>query len=124
MRAESETFLATEQDDYFRPDDVCAAPDGRLYVSDWYDGGVGGHAYNNPDQGRIFALVPKGGKLSRREKPGPYANVPDAVEGLKSPNLATQYLARERLLAEGAKAVPALAAMLNESEPNYRARAL
>ena len=124
MIASSEDFLSSERDDYFRPDDVCAAPDGRLYVSDWYDGGVGGHAYNNPDQGRIFMLVPKSRKLSRREKPGPYANVADAIEGLKSPNLATQYLARERLLAEGPESVPALRELLADSEPNNRARAL
>ena len=77
-------------------------------MSDWYDGGVGGHGYNNPDQGRIFLLKPKGKQLARREKPGPYANVADAIEGLKSPNLATQFLARERLLAERRQSVPAL----------------
>ena len=42
----------------------------------------------------------------------PYDNIPDAIEGLKSPNLATQFLARERLLAEGQKSVPALKALL------------
>jgi putative membrane-bound dehydrogenase-like protein len=124
MTASSEVFLSNEGDDYFRPDDVCAAPDGRLYVSDWYDGGVGGHAYNNPDQGRIFMLVPAGRKLSRHEKPGPYKNVADAIEGLKSPNLATQYLARERLLTAGAASVPALRELLTDAEPNFRARAL
>ncbi len=72
MQATSEVFLSNEGDNYFRPDDICAAPDGRLYVSDWYDGGVGGHGYNNPDQGRIFLLVPKGKKLARADKPGPY----------------------------------------------------
>ena len=50
MAATSEVFLSNEGDNYFRPDDICAAPDGRLYVSDWYDGGVGGHGYNI-DQG-------------------------------------------------------------------------
>ncbi len=123
-RATSETFLSNSGDDYFRPDDVCAAPDGRLYVSDWYDGGVGGHGYNNPDQGRIFALAPAGQKLERHEKPGPYDNVADAIEGLKSPNLATQYLARQRLLDAGQGSVAALRQLLEHKEPNYRARAL
>jgi putative membrane-bound dehydrogenase-like protein len=123
MRATSEVFLTNEGDNYFRPDDICAGPDGRLYVSDWYDGGVGGHGYNNPLQGRIFLLRPAGKQLSRHEKPGPYANIADAIEGLKSPNLATQFLARERLLAEGPKSVPALAALLSDAEPNDRARA-
>ena len=69
-------------------------------------------------------LTPSGKKLKRREKPGPYASVADAIEGLKSPNLATQFLARERLLAEGAQPAPTLAEVLVDAEPNYRARAL
>ncbi len=124
MAATSEVFLSNEGDNYFRPDDICAGPDGALYVSDWYDGGVGGHGYNNPDQGRIFLLKPKGKQLKRREKPGPYATVEGAIEGLKSPNLATQFLARERLLAGGAKSEAALVKLLDDAEPNYRARAL
>ncbi|HEY2882582.1 MAG TPA: PVC-type heme-binding CxxCH protein, partial [Pirellulales bacterium] len=120
----SKEILLTAGDRYFRPDDICAAPDGSLFVSDWYDGSVGGHAYNNPDQGRIFLLRPKGKPLVRHEKPGPYNNKEDALEGLKSPNLATQYLARERLLAEGEKSIPYLTRLLADGEPNFAARAL
>lgn len=124
MRATSEVFLSNQGDNYFRPDDICAGPDGRLFVSDWYDGGVGGHGYNNPDQGRIFVLSPKGRKLTRKDKPGPYANTADAIEGLKSPNLATQFLARQRLLADGQQSVPKLVALLKAEDPNVQARAL
>jgi putative membrane-bound dehydrogenase-like protein len=124
MTATSEVLLSNEGDNYFRPDDICAAPDGRLYVSDWYDGGVGGHGYNNPDQGRIFQLVPAGKKLARRDKPGPYADVADAIEGLKSPNLATQFLAREKLLSDGQASLPVLKLLLADAEPNNRARTL
>ena len=123
-KATSRNFLTTNGDNYFRPDDICVAPDGSLLVSDWYDGGVGGHAYNNPTQGRIFRLVPKDKKLTRIGKPGPYANVADAIEGLKNPNLATQFLARERLLKEDLKSVPALRKLLADAEPNFRARAM
>jgi putative membrane-bound dehydrogenase-like protein len=124
MQATSENLVTTAGDSYFRPDDICAAPDGSLYISDWYDGGVGGHAYNDPDRGRIFRLRPAGKKLLRTGKPGPYATIPDAIEGLKSPNLATQFLAREKLLAEGQTSIPALISLLAHDEPNYRARAL
>ncbi|MBX7166121.1 MAG: HEAT repeat domain-containing protein [Pirellulales bacterium] len=127
QRAASRTFLTSEGDDYFRPDDVCTAPDGSVYVSDWYDGGVGGHAYNNPDQGRIFVVRPRGKSLARREQPGPYASVADAVVALASPNLATQFLARERLLAEPQTSVPALLELIanqRESRPDVAARAL
>ena len=123
MQATSEVML-TSKDSYFRPDDVCAGPDGSLYVADWYDGAVGGHAYNNPDQGRIFVMRPRGSDLQRKDRPGPYDNVVDAVEGLRSPNLATQFLARERLLAEGQASVPKVAQLLTHDDPNIRARAL
>ncbi|MCL6501938.1 MAG: c-type cytochrome [Pirellulales bacterium] len=123
-RATSEVILTTVGDGYFRPDDVCVHPDGSVYISDWYDGGVGGHAYNNPDQGRIFVLRPAGKRLQPVAPPGPYHTIDEALAGLKSPNLATQYLARERLLAEGQDSVPALVRLLDDTEPNYRARAL
>jgi putative membrane-bound dehydrogenase-like protein len=124
MTATSEIFMTSEGDNYFRPDDICAAPDGSLYVSDWYDGGVGGHAYNDPERGRIYRLTPKSGLPGRQEKPGPYATIEDAIEGLKSVNLATQYLAREKLLADGENSIAALKKLLGSEEPNYRARAL
>jgi putative membrane-bound dehydrogenase-like protein len=124
MTATSEVFLTSQGDNYFRPDDICAAPDGSLYVSDWYDGGVGGHGYNDPDRGRIYRLTPKDSKLARKEKPGPYTTIDDAIEGLKSVNLATQYLARQRLLAEGEKSIAALKKLVQSDEPNFKARAL
>jgi putative membrane-bound dehydrogenase-like protein len=125
MTATSEVFMTSAGDNYFRPDDICAAPDGSLYVSDWYDGGVGGHAYNDPNRGRIYRLTPKGKKLARKEKPGPYTSTADAIEGLKSVNLATQYLAREKLLADGERSIAALTAVFEgDKEPNYQARAL
>ncbi|HXT58882.1 MAG TPA: PVC-type heme-binding CxxCH protein [Pirellulales bacterium] len=124
QQATSRVWISSKDDGYFRPDDICAAPDGSLYVSDWYDGGVGGHAYNDPNRGRIFLVRPSGKKLDRVGKPGPYQNIADAIEGLKSPNLATQYLARERLLAEGQASVPALKALLTADDPDFRARAL
>lgn len=124
MTATSRNIVTTDGDSYFRPDDICTAPDGSLYISDWYDGGVGGHAYNDPNRGRIFLVRPEGKKLTRIGKPGPYTMIDEAIEGLKSPNLATQYLARERLLAEGQKSVPALKKLIAGTEPNDKARAL
>src|SRR5205807_67426 len=35
---------------WFRPADVCAAPDGSLFVTDWYDPGVGGHGQRDLDR--------------------------------------------------------------------------
>lgn len=116
--------IISSADNYFRPDDVCVAPDGSCYVNDWYDGGVGGHAYNDPTRGRIYRMTPAGKKLSRKEKPGPYTNDADAVVALGSPNLATTFLARERLLSSGMRAVPALEKLVAGDDRNVRARAL
>lgn len=122
--ATSEDILTSDGDRYFRPDDVCVHPDGSIYVADWYDGGVGGHAYNDPDRGRIFVLRPQGKAVARSETPGPYQNVAAAIDGLKSPNLATQYLAREKLISAGDAALPQLNELLESNEDRYRARAL
>src|SRR5204863_2350811 len=46
------------RDNWFRPSDVCIAPDGSLFISDWYDPGVGGHNQQEVDKGRIFRYYP------------------------------------------------------------------
>jgi putative heme-binding domain-containing protein len=116
--------IVTSSDNYFRPIDPCVAPDGSLYVTDWYDGGVGGHAYNDPTRGRIYRITPTEKKPSRKEKPGPYTSDADAIAALASPNHATTFLARERLLASGEKAIPQLASLLASGDRILRARAL
>ncbi len=123
-RATAEVVLGSEGDSHYRPVDVCTAPDGSVYVADWYDRGVGGHNYDQRRLGRIFRLVPKDKTLTRVGKPGPYSTVADAIEGLKNPNLATQYLAREKLLAAGDEAVPALLKLKDHEDANFWARGL
>ena len=54
----------TKKNNWFRPVDVCTAPDGSLFVTDWYDPGVGGHAQRDTDRGRVFRVAPKGSKYS------------------------------------------------------------
>jgi putative membrane-bound dehydrogenase-like protein len=55
-------ILLTSRDNWFRPSDVCVAPDGSIFVADWYDRGVGGHGMGDPFDGRIYRLTPKGHK--------------------------------------------------------------
>ena len=43
MTATSEVFMTSEGDNYFRPDDICAAPDGGLYVPETFPHFVPGH---------------------------------------------------------------------------------
>jgi putative membrane-bound dehydrogenase-like protein len=116
--------IVTNTDPYFRPVDPCVAPDGSIYVTDWYDGGVGGHAYNDPERGRIYRIVPKGKKLVRQHKPGPYDNDADALVALGSPNHATLWHARERLLQSGQAALAGLTQLASGSDRTLKARAL
>ena len=57
-------LLRGTTDKQFRPSDLCAAPDGSLIVSDWYDPQVGGHGMQDnkyPNMhGRIYRVAPPG----------------------------------------------------------------
>jgi glucose/arabinose dehydrogenase len=50
--------MKNETDQWFRPADVCVAPDGSLIVADWYDPGVGGHQAGDLTRGRIYRIAP------------------------------------------------------------------
>jgi putative membrane-bound dehydrogenase-like protein len=50
--------MVTTTDNWFRPSDVCVAPDGSLFIADWYDPGVGGHGMGDTKRGRIFRVAP------------------------------------------------------------------
>jgi len=116
--------IITNSDPYFRPVDPCVAPDGSLYLTDWYDGGVGGHAYNDPQRGRIYRITPASGRLKTDHQPGPYTTDAQAFAALASPNHATTFLARERLLESGPAALPGLARLAGGTDRTLKARAL
>ena len=110
-------------DNWFRPSDVCVAPDGSLFIADWYDPGVGGHQVGDLTRGRIFRVTTKG-----HEK---YAissidlNSPEgAIKALQSPNLSTRYLAWEKLHGWGEKAISVLVRLFHSDNTRFRARAL
>jgi len=56
--------MVTSTDTWFRPSDICVAPDGSVFISDWYDPGVGGHGMGDTTRGRIYRLAPVGNKPS------------------------------------------------------------
>ena len=119
-------------DKWCRPDDVCVAPDGSLYVSDWYDPGVGGHNTNDTGAkshdwtkltGRIYRVAPTGYKPSVPELN--LDTIPGQIAALESPNLARRYLGYTKLAAGGDAATKALSEVFATSKNVFfRARAL
>src|SRR5690606_28957196 len=105
---------------WFRPADVCVAPDGSLIVADWYDPGVGGHQAGDQQKGRIYRVAPKGSKYNIPKQD--YSNPEGAIRALQNPNLAVRYLAWQALTGFGKEAVPVLEKMWS-SDPNPRMRA-
>jgi putative membrane-bound dehydrogenase-like protein len=119
--------LIKATDSWFRPSDVCVAPDGSVFVCDWYDPGVGGHATGDKNaaklRGRIYRLAPQGFKPSQPKKLD-LDSVEGQVAALSSPNLATRYLGYTKLAAGGDKALGALQDLWKNANPRLRARAL
>ena len=110
-------------DNWFRPSDACVAPDGSLFISDWYDPGVGGHQVKDFARGRIFRITPKAHKGYKIPLPD-FSSAKGAVTALQSPNLSTRYLAWQKLNSMGEAAAPALEKLYASENSRFRARAL
>jgi putative membrane-bound dehydrogenase-like protein len=116
--------MATSSDSWFRPSDVCVAPDGAIFVCDWYDPGVGGHNIRDFNQGRIYRIAPKGNKPS---VPAVDLASDDGIRAaLRSPNLAVRYMAMTKLEnMDKERALEILTpAVTQKKDPVLRARAL
>lgn len=119
--AKIENIAVGEFDRWFRPADVCVAPDGSLFISDWYDPGVGGHNMEDMERGRLFRVAPPGTKYQIPKFD--FSTPAGAVEALHSPSNSVRYLAYKALQAFGTNAENELNKMSNESNPRMRARA-
>jgi len=109
-------------DPWFRPTDVCVAPDGAVFISDWYDPGVGGHRVVDLKRGRIYRLAPAGNKP---QKVAVEVTTPAGVaEAFASPAQSVRYLAYTALKEQGEKALPLLQSIDRANDPILRARAL
>ena len=116
-------ILEGARDKWFRPSDVCVAPDGSLIVADWYDPGVGGHRMGDIDMGRLFRVAPP--KTKYVAPKFDFKTTAGAIAALRNPNLEARYLAWTALHAMQAQAEPALLELYKSSEDSrYRARAL
>ena len=120
--AEMVNILYGARDKWFRPSDVCVAPDGSLFVADWSDPGVGGHGMRDLDGGRIFRVATPGSKYSVPKID--LSTADGAAKALTNPNGEVRYLAWNALHEMGVKAVPALEALWKGDNSRHRARAL
>jgi len=81
-----------ESGEWFRPSDVCVGPGGDVYVCDWYDPGVGGHAAGDRKAyGRILCIRPAGTPVVR--PPALDLMTPEGLsDARKSPAVAVRWL--------------------------------
>ncbi len=101
--------LVKSKDKWFRPDDVTTAPDGSLFISDWYDGGVGGHKAEDIARGRIYRLSTAPDYKAVAIDP---LTEDGAAEGILSGNMDLFYQSWQKLHSMGKAAQPLLTELI------------
>ncbi len=121
-KAEIVPVLQGQKDQWFRPSDVCVAPDGSLMIADWYDPGVGGHQVGDLERGRIYRVAPP---KTEYKIPAVDVSTPQgAATALLSANAATRYLGWVALNSFSEKSEEPLLKIWNSDNSRNRARAL
>lgn len=120
--ARSIDLLRSTKDQWFRPVDVAAAPDGSIFVADWYDPIVGGAAAGDHEKGRIFRIAPP-------KHPYPTGQVTlstleTAIDQLGNPNMAVQYAAWMKLYSVGYEGEELLRQAFSTGTNRVKARVL
>jgi len=116
--------LLSSSDRWFRPSDVAVAPDGSLFVADFYNHIAGGRDLSQPLRGRIYRLIPRGHDGSYRVPPLNLATPGGLIEALGSPNLARRARAILRIKELGPEALPVLVPHAKSPDRVLRARVL
>jgi putative membrane-bound dehydrogenase-like protein len=113
----------SQRDNWFRPSDVCVAPDGSLFIADWYDPGVGGHNQQDVERGRIFRVAPPASKYTPPKFD--FATAAGCLAALENPCQSVRYLAFTSLVALGEKAHHPLEELIEKTDnARLKARAL
>ena len=112
-------FLKATKGNMFRPSDVMVGADGAIYVADWFDPGVGGHADRDDSlSGTIYRLAPKGFKPTLPKR------ADDPLTRLRSPSPNVRYTGWKALKDAGAKSLPAVHKLSRDRNPMIAARAV
>jgi len=100
----------------FRPSDVAVGADGAIYVTDWFDPGVGGHADRDDTcSGTIYRIAPKGFKTSVPKVD--LKTIEGAITALRSPAPNVRWTGFNALKGQGAKALPAVEKLMADKDP-------
>ncbi|WP_186736772.1 PVC-type heme-binding CxxCH protein [Spirosoma utsteinense] len=122
-KAEIVNVLEGARDQWFRPADVCVAPDGSLIIADWYDPGVGGHQAGDQSKGRLYRVAPPGSPYTMPKVD--VTTTEGAIDALQSPNMSIRYSGWQKLHEMGMKAEKPLAKFYKTTtDPRQKARAL
>jgi putative heme-binding domain-containing protein len=114
-------ILKAKKDQWFRPIDVATAPDGSLFIADWYDPGVGGHQVGDVNRGRIYRVAPPQSKYTFSK---PDLSTPaGAIAALLNPNPATKTRGWQALESMGAMAEEELKRIWTSDRKRDRAQA-
>ncbi|MFD2257541.1 PVC-type heme-binding CxxCH protein [Luteolibacter algae] len=120
---EHSELLSSKDNVLFRPSDVMVGADGAIYVSDWFDSGVGGHKdVDESMSGTIYRIAPRGFKPVIPELgDDPLEN---GAKMLTSPATHVRNTGFELLKAAGKDALPILEELLKNEDRWIRARAV
>jgi len=111
-----------ERDKSIRPIDVAVAPDGSIFITDWYDPVLGWSRQEEPDRGRIFRIAPIGNKYILPKYD--FSSAEGATEALKSPNPSTRSIAWTALHNMQSESESELVKLFSSDNPHHKARAL
>ncbi len=116
-------FSKSKGSNFFRPSDVMVGADGVLYVADWFDSGVGGHADHDKSwSGTIYRIAPKG--FQPRIAQGDPGTIEGAISLLCNPAQNVRLAGFQILKSAGSRAVPAVRELLSHGNSYVRARAI
>lgn len=115
--------VSAELKTWFRPSDIAVGPDGAIYVADWFDPRVGGHQdLDKSSTGAIYRITPKGKRLTVPQMD--LATTEGQITALRSPAINVRASGFLRIRAQGSAAVPAVSALLRDTNPFIQARAV